>query len=117
MYCTNCGRQIDDRAAICVYCGVPTDNYVAPNGASKQPSAEKVNGFGIAGFVLSIVSIWFGIFFCITPLIGLIFSIIGMVNKPKCNKCNGLAVAGLVINIVFFSIWFMYWFVAFLAIL
>ena len=24
MYCTNCGKQIDDKAVVCVYCGVPT---------------------------------------------------------------------------------------------
>ena len=23
MYCTNCGKQIDDKAVVCVYCGVP----------------------------------------------------------------------------------------------
>lgn len=23
MYCTNCGKQIDDKAIVCVYCGVP----------------------------------------------------------------------------------------------
>ena len=26
MYCTNCGKQIDDKAVICVHCGVPTNN-------------------------------------------------------------------------------------------
>ena len=27
MYCSNCGAQIDDRAVVCVKCGVPTLNY------------------------------------------------------------------------------------------
>lgn len=27
MFCKNCGKQIDDKAVICVHCGVPTDNY------------------------------------------------------------------------------------------
>ena len=26
MYCTNCGKQIDDRAVVCVHCGVSTIN-------------------------------------------------------------------------------------------
>jgi TM2 domain-containing membrane protein YozV len=26
MYCTNCGREIDNKAAVCVYCGVATNN-------------------------------------------------------------------------------------------
>jgi len=27
MYCSNCGAQIDDKAVVCVKCGVPTANY------------------------------------------------------------------------------------------
>jgi hypothetical protein len=31
MYCTNCGKQIDDKAVVCVHCGVATHNPpVAP---------------------------------------------------------------------------------------
>lgn len=28
MYCTNCGKQIDDKAVICVHCGVAVNNPV-----------------------------------------------------------------------------------------
>ena len=31
MYCTNCGKQIDDRAVVCVHCGVPTINQSVAN--------------------------------------------------------------------------------------
>lgn len=31
MYCTNCGKQIDDKAVICVYCGVATNKPVVIN--------------------------------------------------------------------------------------
>jgi hypothetical protein len=27
MYCTNCGAQIDDKAVVCIKCGVPTINF------------------------------------------------------------------------------------------
>lgn len=27
MYCTNCGKEIDDKAVICPNCGVPTENF------------------------------------------------------------------------------------------
>ncbi|MBU0997757.1 MAG: TM2 domain-containing protein [Firmicutes bacterium] len=27
MYCSNCGKEIDDKAAICIHCGVPTNHY------------------------------------------------------------------------------------------
>jgi len=38
MYCSNCGKQIDDKAAICIHCGVATSNSssyssVAPEGS------------------------------------------------------------------------------------
>jgi len=30
MYCHNCGKEIDNLAAICIHCGVPTHNYNKP---------------------------------------------------------------------------------------
>lgn len=27
MYCSKCGKQIDDEAVVCVHCGVPTINW------------------------------------------------------------------------------------------
>ncbi len=27
MYCHNCGKEIDEKAVICVHCGVPTPNF------------------------------------------------------------------------------------------
>ena len=30
MYCKNCGKQIDDKAVICVNCGVATGNPAVP---------------------------------------------------------------------------------------
>ncbi len=37
MFCANCGNQIDDKAVICVKCGVPTNNM---NQASSTTSSE-----------------------------------------------------------------------------
>jgi TM2 domain-containing membrane protein YozV len=31
MYCRNCGKQIDDNSAFCVYCGAPTVNQPGGN--------------------------------------------------------------------------------------
>ena len=31
MYCRNCGRQIDDNSAFCVYCGTATTNQPGTN--------------------------------------------------------------------------------------
>lgn len=49
MFCKNCGKEIDDKAAICVYCGVSTK--------AECEEKEKTNGFGIAGFVIGIISL------------------------------------------------------------
>ena len=106
MYCTNCGKEIDDKAVICVHCGVPTDNYST---LANVKTEQKTNGLAIAGFAVGLASLWFGAFLAIPSVAGLILSIFGMKNKAKYNRCNGLAVAGLVISIVSVVIWVLYW--------
>ncbi|MCH5147594.1 MAG: zinc-ribbon domain-containing protein [Clostridiales bacterium] len=111
MFCTNCGKEIDDKAVVCVNCGVATGNFVAPGivNAGLNNEQKKVNGLGVAGFVVGLVSLWLGVIFCIAPIVGLILSIFGMINRPKCNSCNGLAIAGLVLSIIAFVLWILYW--------
>lgn len=41
MYCTNCGKEIDNKAVVCPHCGVPTSNYNAPQ--QNQPKTEQSN--------------------------------------------------------------------------
>lgn len=36
MFCSNCGAQIDDKAVVCVKCGVPTNNYSTQSGAANH---------------------------------------------------------------------------------
>ena len=88
MYCKKCGKVIDDNAVVCPYCGCATGKV----------AEKKINSFGIAGFVVSLVSIWVS-YYCIVPFIGLILSAIGLRNREEC-KVNGLAIAGLVISII-----------------
>lgn len=84
MFCHNCGKEIDEKAFICPYCGVLTD-------APKQQSQEKTNILAIIGFVLAFIF----------PIAGLICSIIGKNNVEECGG-NGkaLATAGIAISIV-----------------
>ncbi len=104
MYCRICGKEINDLAVICPYCGVPTNRQPAPVPEKKKP----VNGLGIAGFVISLLSIYLGVYFCIVPLIGLVLSAIGLGLKKK-YSLNGLAIAGLAISIVVFAFWLIIW--------
>ena len=106
MYCTNCGKEIDDKAVVCPHCGVVTDNYVQP--VIDKP-AQKTNGLGIAGFVVGLSSLALGMYLLIACIVGLILSIIAVKNKPKYNRCNGLATAGLVISIVSMALWTLWW--------
>lgn len=40
MYCKNCGQQIDDKAAVCIHCGVATKD---PEPQAQQPTINIVN--------------------------------------------------------------------------
>lgn len=83
-FCTNCGNELDDRAIMCPKCGVAlTQTTNVSNGSSS-------NGMAIAGFILS--------FFI--PLLGLIFSIIGLKRSKETNNGKGLSTAGIIISCI-----------------
>lgn len=109
MFCKNCGKEIDDRATVCVHCGVPV--------TVEEVEKRKVNGLAIAGFVVALVSLWLGIYFCIASIVGLVLSIVGMATSKKYNSCNGLAIAGLVISILSVVAWAIVWLVVGAAII
>lgn len=104
MYCWNCGKEIDDKAVFCVHCGVATEH---------KKEKEKVNAFGIAGFIVSLVSLELGIVFGIASAVGLALSIVGVVQKKTRTRCAGLAVAGLVLGIISTAFWGTWWWIVF----
>ncbi len=83
MYCKNCGKEIDDKAIVCPYCGVQV--------GSVQQQQSGTNVVAIVGFIFAFLM----------PLVGLICSIIGK-NKADEYGGNGrgLATAGIVISII-----------------
>jgi hypothetical protein len=75
----------------------PTQENTRTVYVQQAPPAEK-NGLGTAGFILSLIALFFGwipIFGWIIWVLGLIFSFIGIFKKPR-----GLAIAGLIISVV-----------------
>lgn len=83
-FCTNCGNELDDRAIMCPKCGIALTQTVANSGQTQS------NGMAIAGFILS--------FFI--PLLGLIFSIIGLKRSKEANNGKGLSTAGIIISCI-----------------
>ena len=75
MYCKNCGEEIDDRAVVCIKCGVPTEIH---------PVNDEFSGISIAAIICA--------FF--VPLAGFILGLIGMQNA-KNQKSKSLAMAGI----------------------
>ncbi len=108
IYCRHCGAAISEKAYVCTHCGALV---AEPQNASDQ---KPINGFGLAGMVLGILSFLFGVLFCITPVVGLVLSIIGMAKRKAC-RLNGFAIAGLVLSIVTILIWGPYWLVGLLS--
>ena len=86
MFCTNCGKEINDNAAICPYCGVVANKNALSNASS---NTNQSNTMAIVGFI-------FSFFFA---LVGLICSIIGFKRAPEFGgNGKGIALAGIIIS-------------------
>lgn len=64
MYCKNCGEEIDDRAVVCIKCGVPTEIH---------PVNDEFSGISIAAIICA--------FFCAPCRLYL-----GAYRHAKCKK-------------------------------
>lgn len=68
MFCKNCGKEIDDKAAVCIHCGVATGNSSIGNAPVDNPSH------------------FAGIISCCFPVVGLILYFIWKDEKPNSSK-------------------------------
>ncbi|MCM1368616.1 MAG: baculoviral IAP repeat-containing protein [Roseburia sp.] len=115
MYCYNCGKQIDDKAVICVNCGVAVGEQSETDRAADEHacvSPECGNTVALVGFILSLVGALFcvimfistGIFLVLALLFGvasIVCSAVGMNRaKHKSARYQSLAIAGLTVGIV-----------------
>ncbi len=72
-----------------------TNNTQRPIIVQERP---RTNGMGIAGFVMSFITLFFGwipFFGWVAWVLSLVFSFIGVFKRPR-----GLAIAGLILSIV-----------------
>lgn len=72
----------------------PTPAPAAPAPQATTPQAAPGKTLGIVGFILAIV----------IPLVGLILSIVALVQSKKAHVANGLALAGVIIGAIFTGI-------------
>ena len=84
MYCYNCGQLIDNRAVICVHCGVPM------TATAFKPKYYK------SSFVLGVLSL------CI-PMYGTILGIIGLPLACICKRKSAI-----IMNIIGIVLWIFY---------
>lgn len=105
MFCKNCGKQIPEGQTVCPGCGAQNaqPSYSQPQQQIiVNAGNNKTNGMATAGFTLALIGCFFSIAF-ILQLLGLIFSIVGLVKSGQLEgKGRGMAIAGLVLSILGF---------------
>lgn len=93
MFCSNCGKEIDDKAVVCVNCGCAVGKR--PN--SSKPDAPSA-GFAVIGFLV--------------PLVGLILYLIYDAEQPlKARSAGKGALAGVITSVILSVLFFVIYFV------
>jgi len=93
MFCRNCGTEIDDKAVICVHCGVSTGTNTTNIHSTMQTTSSSDGDLGCLLGGLSFV----------IPIVGFILYIVWLPSMPKKAKSAGtLALIAIVIQIILF---------------
>jgi hypothetical protein len=121
MFCKYCGKELDEHAAFCPNCGAKNDTVGETAAACENHSAPsddkgKANKLGIAGFVVSLVSLGLGYYYAIASIVGLVLSAVAFGTRKKYDKYNGFALAGMIIGIVSTVIWVIVYIYVFIVI-
>lgn len=99
MFCKECGKEINEKAFVCPYCGCKIERQKE---IEKSETNNNINVLCLVGFILSIIS-WFLALYGTVAIAGLVLCIIGIVKCPK-NKLvkvnKGLGIAGIAIAAV-----------------
>ncbi|MDE7289910.1 MAG: zinc-ribbon domain-containing protein, partial [Oscillospiraceae bacterium] len=82
MYCQKCGKEIDDKAIFCIYCGSTTKNQTYQTYQTHQTVRNKASD-SKASTGLVILSF-------VSPMIGFIMGIIHMLSTNGDSKSAGI---------------------------
>ena len=109
MFCSKCGKEIDDEAVVCPNCGCATEKMNQPaNEIYKDYTQElaPAKKIGIASLIFSVI-----------PLIGIILGIIGCIkvkkitnensinmNNVQVQKVRRLSIDGIVLSILIYTV-------------
>lgn len=121
MFCTNCGKKLEESYNVCPYCGtpkaaIPTPNPAptpaptpvqpaptpAPAAAPVQPTAPATaaNPADKGSFGWAVLGFFF-------PIVGLILFLVWKDSKPKSAKVAGIgAIVGFVLGLIMYIIGF-----------
>lgn len=108
MFCTNCGKEIQEGSAFCPECGAtqqgatpPVTNAGGYSNPTSQPVVQKVpyNTMCIIGLVISGISLLLN-FWGLVGIAGTIVSVIGLLScKQKNENGKALAIIGIIIGV------------------
>ena len=105
MYCRECGKEINDKAVVCVHCGVAVGEL--QKGTSQSDAAIRMllpvgrSGYAIAAGYLGL----FSILFIFAPF-ALLFGILGVrdIKAHKDKHGMGRAIFGIIMGAIFSSL-------------
>lgn len=97
MFCKNCGKEIDDKAVVCIHCGCSTVEE-----SVKKPEEEKrpISIMSLCAFILSLVGMFLpSIYGLVAEIVALVLSIVGVVFASKKKlRLKGMGIAGIAIS-------------------
>lgn len=92
-YCSNCGREINDNAPVCVNCGAAQNQTNPTYTQNTQPQQTPVDNGGF---------LW-GLLGCCIPIVGLVLFLVWKDTKPKTAKAAGIgALVSVAIAVVYY---------------
>ena len=102
MFCKECGKEINNKAVVCVHCGVPTvtpqKNTAQSDAALRMLLPVGRSGYAIAAGYLGLVSI-----LLVFAPFALLFGILGVIDIKKNRDKHGMgrAVFGIIMGAIF----------------
>lgn len=104
MYCSDCGKEIEEEVQYCPHCGKNLKVQACETAVERQTEMPpqnketKMNALSIIGFVISLISLFLN-FFGIVGIGAVIVSVIALMQiKEKNENGKGFALTGVIVG-------------------